>query len=330
MPFDSPAYLLPEDWLNWDLQSLAQLAPVQWLEWPHLEQFQLKVGIKREDLLHPHLGGNKLYKLHGHLRSAMVQGHRQVLSFGGAWSNHLYALAAAGQMLGMQTIGVVRGEAAAVPSAMLQDVAAMGMRLHFISRADYKRKRDPAFLDELHRHFGVFYTIPEGGGDAQGAEGCRALGQGLAVISRRTPFDVVCCAVGTGGTLAGLAAGLPESVSVCGFSVLKGADQLSGEVGDRLRELGGPSADWQLETDYHCGGYARCPDQLAYFMQEFELQTGVSLDPVYTAKMMWGIARKASAGAWPAHTRILALHSGGLQGRRGFRNIADSAVGKLP
>ena len=315
--------LLPPNWLDWDLQALAQLAPVQWLNWPLMDQLQLKVGIKREDLLHAQLGGNKLYKLHGHLRSAVAQGHQQVLSFGGAWSNHIYALAAAGQMLGMRTTGVIRGEAPPVPSAMLQDVTAMGMQLHFISRSDYNRKHEPEFLHELRQHLGLFYAIPEGGGDGLGAEGCRALGNGLTTIRPHEPYDVVCCAVGTGGTLAGLAAGLPLSVNICGFSVLKGADQLREDVADRLLELGGPHASWQLETEYHCGGYARCPDRLAQFMQEFELQTGVRLDPVYTGKMMWGIAHKAIAGEWPAHTRILALHSGGLQGRRGFPGIAD-------
>lgn len=312
------AGLLPQHWLDCDLVSISQLAPLQWLQWPALDELGIRFALKREDLLHPHLSGNKLYKLYAHLRMASQSGYSRILTFGGAWSNHIYALAAAGQSLGLETRGVIRGERPSQLSATLRDAEAMGMQLHFISRADYRRKGETAFLAELQRELGPSYVVPEGGGDLLGATGCMALGRGLELLRQEQPFDTVCCAVGTGGTLAGLAAGLSQNVRVCGFSVLKGEGGLAGDVAELQAQLGESGAIWCLESRYHCGGYARCTNELAQFMQEFELQTDVKLDPVYTAKMMWGIMQKARAGEWPAGSRILALHSGGLQGRRGF------------
>lgn len=315
--------LLPHQWINADLRALAQVAPIQWLDWPELSETGIELGIKREDLLHPHLGGNKLYKLHGHLNAARRAGQSHIVSFGGAWSNHIYALAAAGYNLGFQTTGVIRGEEPARLSAMLEDVQSMGMKLHFISRDFYRQKDSEQAKSELMEYLGPCHMVPEGGGDRIGAMGCRALGQGLGDIWRAQPFDVVCCAAGTGGTLAGLAAGLPKNVQVCGFSVLKGEGGLQDEVRDHLEGLGSNGASWCLETAYHCGGYARFPEALAQFVQMFESQTGVLLDPVYTAKMIWGIFQKAHAGDWPRGARIVALHSGGLQGRRGLMNTVQ-------
>lgn len=323
------SHLLPADWLEQEPEDIAQLAPVQWLDWPLIAETGVVVGIKREDLLHPQLGGNKLYKLHGHLRVVRADKHNKhnsVLSFGGAWSNHIYALAAAGESLGLSTLGVIRGEKPRIPSATLADAQAMGMQLHFVSRADYQRKRSPAFLAELARHLGPFYAIPEGGGDLLGARGAMALGRGLSRLRLSQAFDIVCSAVGTGSTLAGLAAGLPRSVKLYGFSVLKGEGTLADDVSQLIQQLAGDGANWQLESGYHCGGYARYPDELADFVAIFESQTGIPLDPVYTAKMMLGIAQKALAGHWSAGTKVIALHTGGLQGRRGYSNKFDDGT----
>ncbi len=310
--------MLPEQWWDRELETLAQLAPVQRLELPALADAGLTLAIKREDLLHSHLGGNKLYKLYGHLQAACAAGHEHLLSFGGAWSNHIHALAAAGQALGFKTTGVIRGERPTSLNAMLSGAESMGMHLHFVSRRDYGFKHTSGFVAELQRNFGPCHVIPEGGGDLTGARGALAWGRGLAELWRKEPFDAVCCAVGTGSTLAGLIASLPAQVSVCGFSVLKGEGNLCREIEDQARALSPQATDWTLETDYHCGGYARYPRYLADFVREFEARTRVPLDPVYTAKMMWGLVQKVRAGHWPRGTRVLALHSGGLQGRRGF------------
>jgi 1-aminocyclopropane-1-carboxylate deaminase len=317
--------LLPANWIEYELASIAQLAPIQWLEWPLMDRLQLKVGVKREDLLHPQLGGNKLYKLYHHLKAAKCAGVDHVVSFGGAWSNHIYALAAAGESLGLRTTGIIRGERPASLSATLADASAMGMSLHFISRQAYREKRDPVFLQQLKQEFGPCYIVPEGGGDLLGAQGCADLGRGLGELRSTYPFDVVCCAVGTGSTLAGIASGLPSDTSVYGFSVLKGEGDLRQEIDGFERALG-RGANCTLEAAFHCGGYARFPAELREFVVDFEEQTGVLLDPVYTAKMMWGIACKARAGHWAASTRILALHSGGLQGRRGFETKVSAGT----
>jgi 1-aminocyclopropane-1-carboxylate deaminase len=310
--------LLPDQWLDCELETLAQLAPIQCLDLPAVADAGLTLAVKREDQLHGHLGGNKLYKLHGHLQAARMAGHGHLLSFGGAWSNHIHALAAAGQSLGLKTTGVIRGERPAVLNAMLCGAEAMGMHLHFVSRGDYGRKHSAEFLTELQHKFGPCHVIPEGGGDLIGARGAVAWGRGLAELWQDEPFDVLCSAAGTGSTLAGLVVGLPAQVSVYGFSVLKGEGNLARDVEEQVRALGGRGANWTLEIGYHCGGYARYPRYLADFIRDFEAQTHVPLDPVYTAKMMWGLVQKARAGHWSEGTRILALHSGGLQGRRGF------------
>lgn len=305
---------------------MARLAPVQRLEWQLAKECGLEVVMRREDLLHPRLGGNKFYKLAGHLEAFRSSGARRLLSFGGAFSNHLYALAAAGHDLGIPTVGVVRGEAPETLSPTLQDAVTAGMELIFVSRADFKRKTDPLWLAELHRRFGDVYCIPEGGGDLLGSRGCMTWAAAAVAASPWRP-DVVCLAAGTGGTAAGvLAAGVCQRVEA--FLVLKGTEaeiaNMQTEIEARACALAGAQVklpSLHLETNYSCGGYARLPSALRQFMAAFEAETGVPLDPVYTAKMMWGIAHKARAGWWPPGTRILVLHSGGLQGRRGFPDL---------
>jgi 1-aminocyclopropane-1-carboxylate deaminase len=306
------------------LADVARLAPVQRLNWQLAEECGLEVVMRREDLLHPRLGGNKFYKLAGHIDAFRRSGAHCLLSFGGAFSNHLYALAAAGHELGIPTVGIVRGERPKSLSPTLQDAADQGMELVFISRAEYRRKADPQWLAQLRHRFADAYVIPEGGGDALGSTGCMAWATAAAAASPWRP-DVICVAAGTGGTAAGvLAAGVSAQVEA--FLVLSGT---SAEVADMQTEIVTRACtltakervklpSFHLETNYACGGYARLPSPLRHFMAAFEEETGVPLDPVYTAKMMWGIAHKAREGQWPPGTRILVLHSGGLQGRRGF------------
>lgn len=316
--------LLPPAWEHRALEDIARLAPVQLLNWRLAAERGLQVAVRREDLLHPHLGGNKFYKLAGHLDAFRNSGARRLLSFGGAFSNHLYALAATGHELGIATVGIVRGEKPQTLSPTLQDATELGMELVFISRAEYRRKADPQWLAELHDRFPDAYVVPEGAGDARGSAGCMVWAAAAAAASPWRP-DVICVAAGTGGTAAGvLAANVSEEVEA--FLVLSGTPA---EITDMETEIvtracglaakertGLPS--FHLESNYSCGGYARLPPELRQFIGAFEAETGMPLDPVYTAKMMWGIAHKAQQGQWQPGTRILVLHSGGLQGRRGF------------
>ena len=318
--------LLPPDWPELPLDQVARLAPVQRLHWPMMARLGLEVAVKREDLLHPQLGGNKFYKLSGHLRAFRQSGAPALLSFGGAFSNHLYALAAAGRVLGVPTIGVVRGERPAVLSPTLQDVAAMGMQLEFVSRTEYRRKDEVDWQVQLRRRMGDAYWLPEGAGDLTGAGGCAVWARQALNLCPWQP-DAVCVAAGTGGTVAGVLAG--SQVPVYAFLALKGGAEevaiLRRKIVSQTQALIAPNSSHHqlppslfLESNYHCGGYARFPSELRQFVAHFEAETGVPLDPVYTAKLFWGIAHKAQNGFWQPGTRILVLHTGGLQGRRGL------------
>lgn len=314
--------LLPSSWAQLPLQDVARLAPTQLLNWQLMAQHGLELALRREDLLHPSLGGNKFYKLSGHLNAFRESGAHRLLSFGGAFSNHLYALAAVGRELDIPTVGIVRGEEPARFSPTLEYAQRMGMELEFISRAEYRRKTDPQWLADLRRRFPDAYVIPEGGGDALGSAGCMVWT--AAAASSWRP-DVICVAAGTGGTAAGvLAASVSREVDA--FLALSGTpaeiNDMETEIVTRACWLAAKQRQqlpsFHLESNYSCGGYARLPAELRQFIGEFEAETGVPLDPVYTAKMMWGIAHKARSGHWQPGTRILVLHSGGLQGRRGF------------
>lgn len=317
--------LLPPDWAALPLEQVAEIAPVQRLHWPLLNDLGIEVAVKREDLLHRQLGGNKFYKLHGHLQAFRQSGAKALLSFGGAYSNHLYALVAAGQALGIATIAVVRGERPPVLSPTLADVIDMGMRLEFVSREDYRRKDDPDWQSGLRQRFPNAYWIPEGAGDVLGAAGCAVWARGALAQAPWSP-DAVWVAAGTGGTAAGVLAASP--VPVHAVLVLKGSEQALAATQSKILSLAHCLAETHstyegqlpslfLESNYHCGGYARFPDELRRFTTQFEREAGLPLDPVYTAKLFWGMAQKALSGYWRPGTRILVLHTGGLQGRRG-------------
>ncbi|MDI9883599.1 pyridoxal-phosphate dependent enzyme [Streptomyces sp. HNM0645] len=267
----------------------------------------LRLLLKRDDLIHPDLPGNKWRKLAPNLRAAAG---RTVLTFGGAYSNHLRATAAAGRLLGFPTVGVVRGdELAGKPlNASLAACAADGMRLHFVDRATYRRASDPEVLAGLLERFGGperCQVVPEGGSNALAARGCTVLGREL-----RGEADVAAVACGTGGTLAGLAAGLGDGARALGFPVLKG-----GFLGERTSALqkeafGGPVGDWSLDERFHFGGYARVPPALDAFARDFEARHGLPVERLYVAKMLYGLVALAGEGAFPPGTTVAAVITG--------------------
>jgi 1-aminocyclopropane-1-carboxylate deaminase len=316
----SDGSLLPEDWIHRELSFISTLAPIQSLSVEALARKNIRLSIKREDLLHPRLGGNKIYKLYGHLRKALIRPDLPIASFGGAYSNHIYALAAAGKSLNLTTIGIIRGERPAQLSATLQDAVEQGMNLIFVSRQDYRLKDTYAFRQTISAPWGDCHWIPEGGAGREGIEGCVELARGIIASVDSKP-DIVCHACGTGFTVAGLVIGLAlspvEKINVLGVSVLKGYKQLTLDIASQIQRFGFQSRQWRVDDNYHCGGYAKYPEYLASFVRSFEEETSVPLDPVYTAKMMWGIVNLAEQGVFPEGARILAIHSGGLQGKRG-------------
>jgi 1-aminocyclopropane-1-carboxylate deaminase len=281
--------------------------PLQRIKHPLFEAVKLEVMIKREDLNHPYVSGNKWWKLKYNLAEAQRQQKDTLLTFGGAFSNHLYATAGAAHELGLKSIGVVRGEELDATNKTLSFARSKGMQLWFVSREKYRRKAEEDFTQELRGRFGDFYMIPEGGTNDLAIKGVEEFGHELR---NGVDFDYLCCASGTGGTLAGLIQAMPEK-KIIGFSSLKG-DFLQQEVNKLLSK---EYSNWHINADYHFGGYAKFDTALLSFMNSFERETQVPLEQVYTGKMLYGIIDLIQKGYFPANSRILLLHSGGLQGR---------------
>lgn len=245
---------------------------------------------------------NKARKLKYNLVAAREQGTDTLLTFGGAYSNHIRAVASAGAEHGFATIGVIRGEEHLPLNESLAFAAARGMRLVYLDRTTYREKHTPEVVARLHQEFGAFFLLPEGGSNEAAVRGCAELPADL-----EDGFDVICCAVGTGGTLAGIAAGLAPGRRAIGFAALKG-----GFLGDEVaalqrRTYGEVRGDWQVEDDFHCGGYAKSSPELREFVAAFEKEHGVALEPVYVAKMMLGLTRLIEAGRFAAGTRVVAV-----------------------
>jgi 1-aminocyclopropane-1-carboxylate deaminase len=261
--------------------------------------------------------GNKSFKLRDYLAEAKRLAVPRLVSFGGAWSNHLHALAALGHQHGIETIGIVRGEPTAQESAMLIDAQRWGMRIVHVSRQEYRQRNDADYQQRLSECFAPCLLIPEGGSAATGARGCAQI---AGLIRRSAPqARQIVLPVGTGTTLAGLAASLDDSYDVLGISALKGASDLESRVQALLAGLAPEhGARWRILHDYHCGGFARVNQPLREFMLAFETVHGVPLDPVYTGKMLFAIHRLCQQRECDTHIPLLAIHTGGLQGRRGY------------
>lgn len=311
----SPAAAIP---LSWDkFFAIRGRIPLQEIAEPWFERFDVRLRMLRADLIHPIVSGNKWFKLKYNLQAAHASAYETVLSFGGAYSNHIHALAYAGRALGFKTIGVIRGEAYASLNSTLQFAAAQGMQLTYLDRASYRRKYDPQIIAQLRERLGNFYLVPEGGSNALAVQGCREL-----VTTINEPFDVLACACGTGGTLAGLISGLEGHHQALGLAVLKGGEFLCDEVRGLLREAAGTACEnWTINHDYHFGGYARMTAGLKRFIGEFEARHGIPLDPVYTGKLMFGLYDLIAKGSFMRGSTLVALHSGGLQGRAGFAGL---------
>ncbi|MEW2565515.1 pyridoxal-phosphate dependent enzyme [Streptomyces sp. NPDC047070] len=266
----------------------------------------VRLLLKRDDLIHPELIGNKWRKLAPNLRAAAG---RTVLTFGGAYSNHLRATAAAGRLLGLPTVGVVRGqELADRPlNPSLARCAADGMRLHFVDRSTYRCKSEPETLAALLRSTACedAYVVPEGGSNALAVRGCTALGEELGGHA-----DVVALACGTGGTLAGLAGGLPPGRRALGIPVLKGGFLGAGIRALQEEAFGGPRGDWSLDDRFHFGGYARTTPALDAFADDFEQRHGLPVERLYVAKSLYGLATLAAEGAFPRGTTVAAVITG--------------------
>ncbi len=261
-------------------------------------------------MIHPFISGNKYRKLKYNLETAEKKGFKTLLTFGGAYSNHIAATAYAAQKNGFKSIGVIRGEELQnqwETNPTLQFAHRCGMQLQFVSRTAYREKTQPEFLDELRAVYGDFYLIPEGGTNLAAVKGCEEI-----ITAKDTDFDLVCACVGTGGTIAGIIKAAHTGQQVLGFPALKG-DFLKEDIRSFVAR-----ENWSLQSDYHFGGYAKVDEPLIRFINDFKQKTGIPLDPVYTGKMLYGILDLVKKDFFVPKTRILAIHTGGLQGITGM------------
>lgn len=271
---------------------------------------EVTVYTKREDLLHEFVSGNKLRKLKYNLLKAQEYNYDTALTFGGAFSNHISAVSAACKMFGLNSVGIIRGEELsdkAHQNPTLTFAKQNGMKLEFVSREDYRKKNSEAFIENLKQKFGEFYLIPEGGTNDLAVKGCEEILTGQDNI-----FDYICCPVGTGGTISGLINSSKPHQTILGFPALK-ADFLE----DEIRKFA-KNDNWKLIKEYHFGGYAKINQALISFINEFKKQTDVPLDPVYTAKMCYGISNLIRNKYFENGAKILLIHTGGLQGIEGM------------
>ena len=281
---------------------IAQTIPYQQIT---VEGFE--ISIKRLDLVHPQISGNKFFKLKYNLLSAQQQGYKKLLTFGGAYSNHIAATAYAAQLFGFESLGIIRGEELASKplNTTLNTAQQFGMQLQFVTREAYRQKQSPAYLAQLQQDYPDYYMIPEGGTNPLAIQGCTEI---LSDTDRQN-FDLICCAVGTGGTIAGLIEASHSQQQVLGFSALKG-DFLSREL-EHLTE----KRNWEITDQYCCGGYGKTTPELLQFIRTFEHQHQIPLEQIYTGKMLLGLTDLVQQGTFPKDHRILVIHSGGLQGR---------------
>jgi len=288
---------------------------IQQIHFSEIENCGVSLFIKREDELHPFISGNKYRKLKYNLAEAAKQQKSTLLTFGGAYSNHIAATAAAGFAYNLKTIGIIRGDELAnnlgeilQNNPTLKFASEHNMQLEFVSRSDYRNKTTPEFIAALKEKFGDFYLVPEGGTNNFAVKGCEEI-----LSEEDAKYDVICCAIGTGGTISGIINSLKSHQKAIGFPALKG-DFLQHEINKYILKTDNCS----LNSNYHFGGYAKVSEELITFINNFKSETKIPLDPVYTGKMMFGIVDLIKNNFFEKGTKILAIHTGGLKGIEGM------------
>ena len=292
------------------------ITPLTEISDPILDEKQIKLFIKREDLTDKFISSNKWYKLKYNLIEAEKLGYKTLLTFGGAFSNHIHATAATGKKYGFKTIGVIRGEEHLPLNPTLSFARENGMILEYLDRKSYRDKYDKGWIDRLKNKYGDFYLIPEGGSNHLAIKGVAEIIPGLDIN-----FDFICSACGTGGTLAGLVLGLNSKSFALGFSVLKGGGFLYQNIRSLLSHYQKENLNnWQINLDYHFGGYAKMNRELIKFCKDFEQQHNIPIEPIYTGKMFYGIFDLIKNNYFPKNSTIVAIHTGGLQGLKGLKH----------
>jgi 1-aminocyclopropane-1-carboxylate deaminase len=279
----------------------------------------IELFIKREDQLHPIISGNKFRKLKYNIAEAKRLGYKKLLTFGGAFSNHIVAVAGAGKEFGFETIGIIRGEELQEKieeNPSLSVAQQFGMKLVFVSRDAYRLKETPEFIKEMKSQFGDFYLLPEGGTNELAIKGCEEI-----LSEDDIKFTHICSSIGTGGTISGIINSAASHQNIIGFSSLKG-DFLQNDIAKFANQK-----NWSVNCEYHFGGYGKITNELIEFINSFYLEHAIPLDPIYTGKMMFGVLDLTQKDFFPPNSKILAIHTGGLQGIAGM-NLKLEKSGK--
>lgn len=285
-------------------------SPVQSINDPLFDEKGLEVFIKRDDLIHPLISGNKWRKLKYTLIKARNECKNHLVTFGGAFSNHLLATSATAAQFGFQSTGFVRGEE--VTNDMLFLCRLHGMELIFTDRERYRHKQ--ALFDELFGHDPNAFFVDEGGASEEGVKGCEEL-----VAELKENYDHILCACGTGTTAAGIIRGLSEhqvNTTLHAIPVLRNGHFIGDEIKHHLKQ----DANFELHTEYHFGGYAKTTPELINFIKHFVAATGILIDPVYTGKMLFALYNLARKDFFKSGQRILAIHTGGVWGLMGMKD----------
>ncbi len=284
--------------------------PLQELQDSLFDAHQLKVFVKRFDLMHPHVSGNKIFKLKHNIAECKAQNKDNILTFGGAYSNHIIATAAIGKEHGIKTIGIIRGEETIPLNNVLTFAIECGMELHYITRERYRIKDTEAFISSLTKQHGDFYLIPEGGANIHGIKGCMEMSNEIEI-----PFDYIALACGTGTTLAGISLSLNDNQKAIGIPVLKGAEFMQQSITNMRNQFSdqlGVKENFALHFDYHFGGYAKTNDALNGFIQDFIRNHFIPIEYVYTGKLFYAVFDLIKQGYFPKGSTLVVLHTGGL------------------
>ena len=268
---------------------------------------KIQLSIKRLDLIHPYISGNKFYKLKYNILEALKQNTKTILTFGGAYSNHISATAFAAQQEGFKSIGIIRGEETFPLNHTLTFSKECGMELYYISRKEYRKKHTESFIKSLQKKLGRFYQIPEGGTNKFAIQGTSE------ILDQKDTQNYICTSIGTGGTISGIINSSSDNQKVLGFPAIKGCEYLEMDI-----KKWSNKQNWKLITDYHFGGYAKISEELILFVKDFYYKQSIPLDAIYTGKMLFGIIDLIKKDFFPKGSSVLAIHTGGLQGNQGI------------
>jgi 1-aminocyclopropane-1-carboxylate deaminase len=279
----------------------------QKISYPLLKEKEIQLFIKRIDLIHPFISGNKYYKLKYNLLEAEKQKKNTILTFGGAYSNHIEATAFEAKEKGFKSIGIIRGEETMPLNDTLSFAKENGMQIHYVSREEYRQKHTDSFINRLKEKFSDFYLVPEGGTNQLAIKGTQE------ILDKNDTQDFICSAIGTGGTISGIINSVSNKQKVLGFPAIKGSEDLEKDI-----RCWSNKQNWKLITDYHFGGYAKISEELIQFITYFYHTQNIPLDAIYTGKMMLGIFDLIKTDFFPKGSSVLAIHTGGLQGNKGM------------